>query len=88
MVKEMKIVMNDDLTIRIVVGNEKVLVISKENREISAKDIYDCFNYSKGDKYQITKEINAPNADKIVDSLETLFIDISSQLNALSDIDE
>ena len=73
-----------DAILLIVNGNEK-LKIPKDNREINAKDIYDCFSYEIGDKFSVDPLDEPLSGNDVIKTLETLLKQITQSLNELTD---
>ena len=70
------------------IGDEKPLIIPKENRSIKADDVYRLLNFSRGDKYEV-ESINEENADApVLKFFEELITDIVNKLNRITDLDE
>lgn len=65
-------------------GNEK-LKIPKDNREINAKDIYDCFSYEIGDKFSVDPLDATISDNDVIKTLEILLKQIAQSLNELTD---
>lgn len=84
MEKVIKLIMNADKSIKILVNNEEKHIITAQDRSISANKIYEAIDYSFGDHYSIASE-NEPNIDsQVLEFFHGLLSDIVTKVNALS----
>lgn len=85
---EIKLVMNEDGAINIVRNGTVKISMKKDNRSISAMDIYELVNYSTGSRYTVSSD-NQFKVDEIVlDELKYLINEICNYLNGLSNPEE
>lgn len=85
---EIKLVMNEDGAINIVRNGTVKISMKKDNRSISAMDIYELVNYSTGSCYTVSSD-NQFKVDEIVlDELKYLINEICNYLNGLSNPEE
>ena len=83
MEKKIEMVMEADKNIKILVDGKEKKSISSENRKITADEIYNLLNYTKGDTYTIEKK-NAKNLDtQVLDFFSELMSDIVNQVNII-----
>jgi len=71
-------------TIILTVNGVEKLSIPKNNREINAQQIYNCFSYEIGDSYSIEPLDEGISNDDVVMSFGNLIIQISQSLNELT----
>lgn len=83
MEKKIELVMEADKSIKILVDGKGKKSIPSENRKITADEIYNLLNYTKGDTYTIEKK-NAKNLDvQVLDFFLELMVDIVKQVNTI-----
>lgn len=63
---------------------EKIRV-PKDNREINAKEIYDCFSYEKGDTYRVEQLEENISDNDVLKTFINLITQIAQSLSELSD---
>ena len=78
MENKIKLVMNEDKSIEVFINDVPKHKILEDQREISAKEIYEIFNYKSGDSYNISIE-NSKEIDKPV---LTYFFDLFKNINS------
>ena len=70
--------------IQVSINDTVEFVIKKDNRIVKAREIYDLFNYSRGDNYTV-KVINPNNFDpSVLDFFFKLLEEIADTLNNIS----
>ena len=74
---EIKLKMNVDKSIGVFYDNEQKHNISEAKREVTAKEIYDIFNYKTGNSYKIIVE----NQEEIDKKGQYLYLPHSSRFN-------
>lgn len=72
-------------TILIKVNGDEKLKILKDNREINAKDIYDCFSYEIGDIFSVDPLDSTISENDVIKTLENLLKQIAQSLNELTE---
>lgn len=84
MEKTIKLVMNNDKTLKIYINDEEKCIIEAQDRSITAETMYNIVDYSIGDHYSVTSE-NEDNVDAQVLAFFTeLFNEIIEKVNALN----
>lgn len=63
MEKNIKCKMNVDKSISITINNENKIIIRAENRQITAKELYELFDFNYGDHYTVENEENNDSLD-------------------------
>lgn len=71
-------------TIVLKVNEVEKLRILKDNREINAEEIYDCFSYEIGDTYSVKPLEENISDNDVLKSFENLISAIAQSLNDLS----
>ncbi|MGF7017738.1 hypothetical protein M2145_001495 [Lachnospiraceae bacterium PF1-21] len=85
MEKVIKLIMNEDKSICILVNEEKKHVIDVHNRSIAANEIFELFDFDIGNQYSVVCE-NTSSVDKqVLEFFAELFINISTKVNAIKD---
>ena len=78
MEKVIKLIMNADKSIKILVNDEE-----KQNRSIAADKIYEIIGFSGGDQYSVVSE-NTSDIDKqVLEFFAELLTDVSKKVNAI-----
>jgi len=84
MENEINLIMNDDKSIDIFHNNDQKRRIIETQREITAKEIYDIFNYKTGDSYKVNIE-NKKEIDKpVLSYFKEVFEKISERIDELN----
>lgn len=86
MEKIIKCKMNTNKSISIILTSEiedkKEITITVENRQISAKELYDLFNFNYGDHYTVTETENENSIDvDVLNFFNDMIKEIAGQLN-------
>ena len=88
MEKNIKLVMDANKAIRIIVNEDQKYIIHENNRNISAEKIYEIIDFSIGDRYTVNSE-NSKNIDvPVLKFFYELFCEIISKINSLDDTTE
>ena len=83
MEKHIKLIMDENKSIHILVNNEEKLIISENSRSISADKIYELFNFSIEDNYKVSSENNKNIDEPVLNFFYELFDDIANKINNL-----
>lgn len=84
MEKKVKLVMTHDKTIVVSLNDVAKINIFSTERKINANDLYELFDYKKGDVYTVEKD-NPENIDvKVLDFFSKMIDEIVEKLNKLS----
>lgn len=85
MEKNIKCKMNVDKSISITINNENKIIIRAENRQITAKELYELFDFNYGDHYTVENEENndSLNVD-VLTFFNDLMKEIARQLNNIT----
>ena len=84
MVNKIKLRMNENKSIEVFVDEISKCVIESNNRVLSAKQIYDIFDYKKDFKYEIETENNNKRDEVVLNCFKDLFVEICKRINDLS----
>lgn len=83
MEKVIKLIMNADKSIKILVNDEEKHIIDAQNRSIAADKIYEIIGFAVGDQYSVVSE-NVSGIDKqVLEFFAELLTDISKKVNAI-----
>ncbi|WP_250227785.1 hypothetical protein [Anaeropeptidivorans aminofermentans] len=83
MEKVIKLIMNADKSIKILVNDEEKHIIDAQNRSISADKIYEIIGFAVGDQYSVVSE-NVLGVDKqVLEFFVELLTDVSKKVNAI-----
>ena len=83
MEKVIKLIMDADKSIKILVNDEEKHIIDVQNRSISADKIYEIIGFDVGDQYSVVSE-NASGIDKqVLEFFAELLTDVSKKVNAI-----
>ena len=83
MEKVIKLIMNADKSIKILVNDEEKHIIDAQNRSIAADKIYEIIGFSGGDQYSVVSE-NTSDIDKqVLEFFAELLTDVSKKVNAI-----
>lgn len=81
--KVIKLKMNEDKSLSILMEGTESIIISVDKREINAQQIFDFMNFQVGDQFHVDCEnlskIDAP----VIDFFFELFTDIANSVNKL-----
>jgi len=84
MEKTIKLIMEEDKDIKILVGGDLKYTIEEQDRKITAQEIYDLIEYEIGDKYNVEtenkKQLDAP----VLNYFKELIKDICERINDLN----
>lgn len=70
---------NDTIVLR--VNEVEKLKVLKNNREINAEEIYDCFSYKVGDTYEVKQLDENTSESDVLKTFENLISEIAQTLN-------
>lgn len=85
MEKNIKCKMNVDKSISITINNENKIIIRAENRQITAKELYELFDFNYGDHYTVENEENNDSLDvDVLTFFNDLMKEIARQLNNIT----
>ena len=77
--------MNVDKSISITINNENKIIIRAENRQITAKELYELFDFNYGDHYTVENEENNDSLDvDVLTFFNDLMKEIARQLNNIT----
>ncbi|WP_258106258.1 MULTISPECIES: hypothetical protein [Christensenella] len=83
MEKAIKLIMNADKSIKILVNDEEKHIIDAQNRSIAADKIYEIIGFAVGDQYSVVSE-NVSGIDKqVLEFFAELLTDVSKKVNAI-----
>ncbi len=83
MEKVIKLIMNADKSIKILVNEEEKHTIDAKNRSITADKIYEVVGFAVGDQYVVESE-NASGIDKqVLEFFADLLTEVSKKVNAI-----
>ena len=83
MEKVIKLIMNADKSIKILVNDEEKHIIDAQNRSIAADKIYEIIGFTLGDHYRVISK-NESNVDtQVLDFFSDLLTDIITKVNAI-----
>ena len=86
MEKNIKLVLTENKDIEIYVNSINKFKIPSDKKEITAEEIYNIFDYTRGDTYTVTSE-NIPDADKpVLGFFKSLFEEIKEGIDNFSEI--
>lgn len=80
-----KLIMNRDKSIDIMREGKLKHKIKEEKREISAQEIYNIFNYAKGDLYCIETQNSEQKDEPVLKYFYELFENINNKISGLSE---
>jgi hypothetical protein len=83
MEKVIKFIMNPNRSISITVNGEEKLIISENNRKVSADKIYELLNFSIGDTYKTEKQNDANIDPNVLDFFADLIEKIVEKINEI-----
>ena len=83
MEKVIKLIMNTDKSIEILVNDEKKHIIDAQNRSITADKIYELFGFTLGDHYSVISENESSVDTQVMDFFSGLLRDIVTKVNAI-----
>jgi len=84
MEKVIKLIMNADKSIKILVNDEEKHIIDAQNRSIAADKIYEIIGFAVGDQYSVESE-NASGVDnQVLEFFKELLTDITKKVNAIA----
>jgi len=83
MEKTIKLVMEKDKNLKIIINNEEKHVVLSTNRSITAEKIYELLNFSIGDHYCVVTENKSSSDNVVLDCFSELLTDIINKVNAL-----
>jgi flagellar biosynthesis/type III secretory pathway protein FliH len=84
MEKTIKLIMENDKTLKIYINKEEKYIIEAQKRSITAEKIYEIMDFSIGDHYSIVSE-NEGNVDaQVLDFFTELCKEIIEKVNALN----
>ncbi|MGD6731625.1 MAG: hypothetical protein ACPKMZ_11200 [Pleomorphochaeta sp.] len=79
--KKIKLEMNSNKDIVISVNGEKKILINKDDRKISADEIFELLSYSKGDIFSF-EVVNEKDYDSpVIGFFHDLLVDITNKIN-------
>lgn len=81
----LKMLPSKDITLSIEGG--ETLIISKQNRQVKANDVYELLDFSRGDKYTVESENEAGVDEPVLLFFKKLMEDIVKKLNKIADSD-
>jgi len=84
MEKVIKLVMNADKSIKILVNDEEKYNITTKNRNIAADKIYEIIGFAIGDHFSVISENESSVDTQVLDFFSGLFTDIITKVNAIS----
>ena len=84
MVNKIKLRMNENKSIEVFVNEISKCVIESNNRVLSAKQIYDIFDYKIDFKYEIEIENSSKIDEVVLYYFKELFVEICNRINDLS----
>lgn len=79
--KKIKIKMNENKDILISINDEDKITIKKENRKITANEIYDLLSYSNGDNFSVEIVKKEENETTVLSFFYEILNDIIKELN-------
>ena len=83
MEKVIKLVMNADKSMKILVNDVEKHIIDAQNRSIAADKIYEIIGFDVGDQYSVVSE-NVSGIDKqVLEFFAELLTDVSKKVNAI-----
>lgn len=83
MEKVVKLIMNTDKSIKILVNDEEKHIIDAQNRSIAADKIYEIVGFTIGDQYSVVSE-NVSDIDKqVLEFFTQLLTDVSDKVNTI-----
>jgi len=88
MEKNIKLTMDANRAVRIIVNEEEKYIIPENNRNISADRIYEIINFSIGDRYTVISENPKKIDEPVLNFFLELFKEIISKINSLDDTNE
>jgi hypothetical protein len=88
MEKNIKLTMDANKTVSIIVNEEKKYIIPENNRNISADKIYEIINFSIGDSYTVIGENPKKIDEPVLNFFLELFKEIINKINSLDDTNE
>ncbi|MDO4556949.1 MAG: hypothetical protein Q4B70_17700 [Lachnospiraceae bacterium] len=84
MEKVIKLIMNTDKSIKILVNEEEKHIIAAQNRSIAADKIYEVIGFSLGDHYSITSENESSVDNQVLEFFSDVLTDIITKINSIS----
>jgi len=84
MEKVIKLIMNTDKSIRILVNDEEKHIIDAQSRSIAADKIYEIIDFNIGDHYSVVSENEANIDNQVLSFFSELLIDIATKINAIT----
>lgn len=83
MEKVIKLIMNADKSIKILINDKEKHIIDAQNRSIAADKIYEIIGFAVGDQYSVISE-NVSGIDKqVLEFFTELLTDVSKKVNAI-----
>lgn len=84
MVKVIKLVMNADRSIGIMVNEKEKATIEPHNRSISADKIYEIFEFTSGDQYSVVTENVSEVDNHVIEFFADLLKDVAKKVNMIA----
>jgi hypothetical protein len=83
MEKIIKLIMNADKSIRILVNDEEKHIIDAQSRSIAAEEIYEIIGFALGDQYSVASENETSVDNQVLDFFSGLLTDITTKINVI-----
>lgn len=84
MEKVIKLIMNTDKSIRILVNDEEKHIIDEHSRSIAADRIYEIIDFNIGDHYSVVSENEGNIDNQVISFFSKLLTDIATKINKIS----
>jgi|GEM_PF-1779862 len=88
MEKNIKLIMDTEKEVKILINNEEKHIIYENDRTISADKIYELLNFSLGDHYTVNKENKSKIDEPVLNFFCELFNEIINKINSLDEMTE
>jgi hypothetical protein len=82
--KVIKLIMNADKSISILVNDEEKIIIDAQNRSISAEKIYEIIDFTIGDCYKVISENKSSVDTQVLEFFYGLLTDVITKVNTIS----
>jgi len=83
MEKVIKLIMNANKSIKILVNDQEMHIIDAQNRSITADKIYELVGFALGDHYSVISENESSVDTQVLDFFSGLLTDIVTKVNAI-----